>query len=73
VAAASYEARTFGVRAAMPSITAMNKCPDLIFVLPRFEMYRGISNIIRRIFWEYTSLIKPLSLDEAYLDVTENL
>lgn len=72
VAAASYEARKFGVRSAMPSITAKRKCPDLIFVRPRFDVYRAISQRIREIFSEYTSLIEPLSLDEAYLDVTEN-
>ncbi len=73
VAAASYEARRFGVRSAMPSIGAKRKCPDLIFVKPRFDVYRSISRQIRTIFAEYTPLIEPLSLDEAYLDVTENL
>lgn len=73
VAAASYEARTFGVRSAMPSVTARRKCPDLIFVPPRFDVYRQVSQQIREIFAEYTPLIEPLSLDEAYLDVTENL
>src|SRR5712672_2126634 len=73
VAAASYEARQFGVRSAMPSITARRQCPDLIFVKPRFDVYREISLQIREIFAEYTHLIEPLSLDEAYLDVTENL
>src|SRR5271165_2418638 len=73
VAAASYEARTFGVRSAMPSTTALRKCPDLVFVPPRFEIYRAISQQIRSIFADYTALIEPLSLDEAYLDVTENL
>lgn len=73
VAAASYEARKFGVYSAMPSITAKRKCPDLIFVPPRFEVYREVSQQIREIFAEYTPLIEPLSLDEAYLDVTENL
>jgi DNA polymerase IV len=73
VAAASYEARKFGVRSAMPSVTAKRKCPELIFVKPRFDVYRAISNQIRAIFAEYTPLIEPLSLDEAYLDVTENL
>jgi DNA polymerase IV len=73
VAAASYEARTFGVHSAMPSITAKRKCPDLIFVKPRFDAYKAISLQIREIFAEYTPIIEPLSLDEAYLDVTENL
>ncbi|HEX2510999.1 MAG TPA: DNA polymerase IV [Xanthobacteraceae bacterium] len=73
VAAASYEARTFGVRSAMPSITAKRMCPDLIFVKPRFDVYKAVSLQIRAIFAEHTPLIEPLSLDEAYLDVTENL
>jgi DNA polymerase IV len=73
VAAASYEARVFGVHSAMPSVTARRKCPDLIFVPPRFDVYKAISQQIREVFAEYTSLIEPLSLDEAYLDVTENL
>ncbi len=73
VAAASYEARVFGVHSAMPSVTATRKCPDLIFVPPRFDVYRQVSQQIREIFAEYTPLIEPLSLDEAYLDVTENL
>jgi DNA polymerase-4 len=73
VAAASYEARKFGVQSAMPSITAKRKCPDLIFVKPRFDAYKAISLQIRDIFAEYTPIIEPLSLDEAYLDVTENL
>jgi len=72
VAAASYEARRYGVRSAMPSITASRRCPDLIFVKPRFEVYKAVSQQIRAIFKEYTDLIEPLSLDEAYLDVTEN-
>ncbi|MFV0920702.1 DNA polymerase IV [Sphingomonas parapaucimobilis] len=72
VAAASYEARTFGVRSAMPSVTALRKCPDLIFVPPRFDVYREVSQQIRAIFARYTELIEPLSLDEAYLDVTED-
>ena len=73
VAAASYEARTFGVRSAMPSVTAARKCPDLVFVKPRFDVYRAVSQQIRAIFADYTPLIEPLSLDEAYLDVTDNL
>lgn len=73
VAAASYEARKFGVRSAMPSITAARKCAELIFVPARFEVYRAVSQQIRTIFADYTPLIEPLSLDEAYLDVTENL
>jgi DNA polymerase-4 len=73
VAAASYEARKFGVRSAMPSVTAKRQCPDLIFVKPRFEVYNAVSQQVREIFEEHTSIIEPLSLDEAYLDVTENL
>ena len=73
VAAASYEARKFGVHSAMPSITAKRQCPDLIVVKPRFEVYKTISRQIRDIFAEHTPIIEPLSLDEAYLDVTENL
>src|SRR5215207_6138825 len=73
VAAASYEARKFGVHSAMPSVTAKRKCPDLVFVAPRFDAYKAISLQIRAIFADYTPLIEPLSLDEAYLDVTENL
>src|SRR5271155_2647049 len=72
-AAASYEARKFGVYSAMPSLIAKRKCPDLIFVEPRFDAYKAISLQIRQIFAEYTPVIEPLSLDEAYLDVTENL
>ncbi|KQP92383.1 DNA polymerase IV [Methylobacterium sp. Leaf113] len=72
VAAASYEARAFGVRSAMPSVTARRLCPDLVFVKPRFEVYRGISEQIRAVFAEHTDLIEPVALDEAYLDVTRN-
>jgi len=72
VSAASYEARKFGVRSAMSSVIAKRNCPDLIFVKPRFERYKEISGQIREIFFEYTDLVEPLSLDEAYLDVTEN-
>jgi DNA polymerase IV len=73
VAAASYEARKFGVHSAMPSVTAKRKCPDLIFVKLRFDVYHAVSLQIREIFADYTPLIEPLSLDEAYLDVTRNL
>ena len=73
VAAASYEARVFGVRSAMPSVTARRKCPDLVFVKLRFEVYKAVSQQIRAIFAEHTPIIEPLSLDEAYLDVTTNL
>jgi DNA polymerase-4 len=73
VAAASYEARPFGVRSAMPSVTALRQCPDLIFVPPRFEVYRAVSRQIRGIFERFTPVIQPLSLDEAHLDVTEPL
>jgi DNA polymerase-4 len=72
VAAASYEARQFGVRSAMPSTTALAKCPQLVFVPPRFEVYKAVSRQIHAIFADYTDLIEPLSLDEAYLDVTDN-
>lgn len=73
VAAASYEARKFGVRSAMPSTTAQRRCSELIFVPPRFEVYRAVSKDIQAIMHDYTHLVEPLSLDEAYLDVTENL
>jgi len=72
VAAASYEARKFGVRSAMSGMLAKQKCPHLIFVPPRFDRYKEISVKIREIFYEFTDLVEPLSLDEAYLDVTEN-
>ncbi len=73
VAAASYEARAFGVRSALPSVTALRRCPDLVFVPPRFAVYEQVSRQIHAIFAEFTALIQPLSLDEAYLDVTDNL
>ena len=72
VMAASYEARKFGVRSAMPSVTAKRRCPELIFVKSRFDVYRAVSQQIRAIFLDYTDLVEPLSLDEAYLDVTED-
>lgn len=72
VAAASYEARKFGVHSAMSSISAKKNCPELIFVRPDFEKYRQVSHQIRTVFFEYTDLVQPLSLDEAYLDVTSN-
>jgi len=72
VAAASYEARKYGVRSAMPSITAARLCPHLIFVKPRFDAYKEASSQIREVFYKYTDLVEPLALDEAYLDVTEN-
>src|SRR4051794_26680202 len=72
VMAASYEAREYGVRSAMPSVTAKRRCPELIFVKTRFDVYRAVSQQIRAIFLDYTDLVEPLSLDEAYLDVTED-
>jgi DNA polymerase-4 len=72
VAAASYEARQYGVRSAMPSVTAARRCPGLIFVRPRFDVYRKVSHQIREIFRRHTDLVEPLSLDEAYLDVTRD-
>jgi len=72
VSAASYEARKFGVRSAISGYLAKKICPELIFVKPRFDRYKEISNIIRKIFFNYTDLVEPLSLDEAYLDVTQN-
>ena len=72
VMAASYEARKFGVRSAMPAVTAKRRCPELIFVKTRFDVYRSVSQQIRAIFFDYTDLVEPLSLDEAYLDVTED-
>ncbi len=71
VAAASYEARRFGVRSAMSSMAAVRRCPDLVFVRPRFDVYKAVSGQIRAVFARYTALIEPLSLDEAYLDVTD--
>ena len=73
VAAASYEARAFGVRSAMPSMQAARRCPELVFVRPRFDAYRAVSRQIRAIFHDYTPHVEPLALDEAYLDVTEDL
>jgi DNA polymerase IV len=73
VAAASYEARSFGVRSAMPSTVAARKCAELVFVPPRFDVYREVSKQVQAIFKDYTPLVEPLSLDEAYLDITENL
>ena len=72
VMTASYQARKYGVRSAMPSAIAYRKCPQLIFVKPRFQIYKQVSSTIREIFFRYTDLVEPLSLDEAYLDVTEN-
>ena len=72
VMTASYQARKYGVHSAMPSAIAYRKCPHLIFVKPRFQIYKEVSQQIREIFFRYTDLVEPLSLDEAYLDVTEN-
>jgi len=72
IAAASYEARKYGIHSAMPSIVAARKCPNLIFVPGRFQAYKEASNQIMQIFFEYSDLVEPLSLDEAYLDVTTN-
>lgn len=70
VAAASYEARVYGVKSAMPSVSATRRCPDLIFVKPRFDRYKELSDRIRDVFFSYTDIVEPLSLDEAFLDVT---
>lgn len=72
VSAASYEARAFGVRSAMPSSVALRKCPHIIFVPPRFDVYKSVSEEILEVFFEYTSMVEPLSIDEAFLDVTHN-
>src|SRR5690606_8506494 len=72
VATASYEARKFGIRSAMPSKIAQRLCPDALFVSPRFEVYKAVSSEIRAIFRRYTDIVEPLSLDEAYLDVTQD-
>ena len=68
----SYEARKFGVRSAMSGVLAAKLCPELVFVSPRFDRYKELSSRIRKIFFEYSELVEPLSLDEAYIDVTEN-
>src|ERR1044072_5964418 len=73
VAAASYEARVFGVRSAIPMATAVRLCPSLVIVRPEFAKYRAVSNAVFTLFREVTPLVEPLSLDEAYLDATENL
>jgi nucleotidyltransferase/DNA polymerase involved in DNA repair len=70
VMAASYEARAYGVRSAMPSTVALRRCPELVFVKPHFEIYRAVSRQVREIFHRYTDLVEPVSIDEAYLDVT---
>ncbi|WP_088889688.1 DNA polymerase IV [Leptolyngbya ohadii] len=72
VAAASYEARRYGIHSAMPSRTAHQKCPHLIFVKPRYDVYRSISLQIREIFYRHPDLVEPIALDKAYLDVTQN-
>src|SRR5687768_12969115 len=72
VATASYEARKYGIRSAMPSKKAVQLCPHVLFIYPRFAVYKEVSEKIREIFYRYTDLIEPLSLDEAFLDVTED-
>src|SRR5688572_25830855 len=72
VATCSYEARQFGVRSAMPSKKALQLCPEIVFIKPRFDVYKAVSRQVREIFSRYTDIIEPLSLDEAYLDVTED-
>jgi DNA polymerase-4 len=72
VCAASYEARRFGVRSAMPAVRAERLCPDAVFIAPDFSRYRAVSRVAHEIFRRHTELVEPLSLDEAYLDVTEN-
>src|SRR5579863_3416120 len=72
VATASYEARRYGIRSALPTVTAKRLCPDLIFIAPRFDTYRAVSKQVQAIFSEHTDLIEPVALDEAYLDVTKS-
>jgi len=72
VAACSYEARTFGIHSAMACATAYKRCPHAVFIRPRFDVYKSVSRLIREIFLEYTDLVEPLSLDEAFLEVTHN-
>src|SRR5258706_7582639 len=73
VCAASYEARKFGVHSAMPALRAKRLCPEAVFIYPNFDKYRAVSKEIRAIFERHTTLVEPLSLDEAYLDVTQEL
>ena len=72
VAACSYEARRFGIHSAMACATAYKRCPHAVFIRPRFDVYKSVSHLIREIFLDYTDLVEPLSLDEAFLDVTKN-